>query len=76
MEVKALTTFVHGSLSMSRGQAKDVPDAIAGDLMKAGLVAEHKASPEPSNKMSPRPENKAAGKPENKAAKSQNKGRK
>lgn len=69
MEVKALTTFVHGSLSMVRGQTKDISDAIASDLMKAGLVTEHKASPEPSNKMSPGPENKAAAKSRNRGHK-------
>lgn len=69
MEVKALTTFVHGSLSMARGQTKDIADAIATDLAKAGLVIEHKASANPGNKMSPEPENKAAAKPQNKSRK-------
>lgn len=69
MEVKALTTFVHGSLSMARGQTKDIPGAIASDLVKVGLVVEHKASTKPDNKMSSEPENKAAAKPRNKGRK-------
>lgn len=77
MKVKSLTTFVHGSLSMERGQVMDIPDSVANDLAKAKLVVIHNASPELDNSVPPEPENKAEAEPENKApAKHQNKGRK
>lgn len=59
MEVKALMTFVHGSLLMARGEAREIPASVAAELSRAGLVAEVKAAPEPDNKAKPAAKNKA-----------------
>lgn len=57
MKIKALTTFVHGSLSLSRGEESQIPESSAQDLIKAGLIVEVKAR-EVENKAAPKPQNK------------------
>lgn len=39
MKIIALTSFVHGSLLLDRGQSAEVADSIANDLIKINLVA-------------------------------------
>lgn len=64
MNITALQNFVHGSLSMNRGDRADVPDAIANDLAGANLVMidGEKQAPAPENKMAPATKNKAKSK--------------
>lgn len=61
MQVKAKTSFVHGQYDLHRGQEADIPDGIASDLLKAGLVGEvgAKKAPEASNKRAPEPTNRS-----------------
>lgn len=41
MRVKALESFA-GAVSMAAGETKDIDDAIAQDLLRAGYVVEEK----------------------------------
>lgn len=61
MEVKALMTFMHGALTMARGEVREIPEAIAADLEKASLIVrvERKAAVTPKNKAAAKPKNKA-----------------
>lgn len=73
--VKALDSFVHHPFSVDKGQKITLPEGIAHDLSKAGLVdykrekaapRTEKAEPEAENKADTGYKNKAAAKPANK----------
>ena len=58
MKVTATTNFVHGPHVGKRNEEMDLPEAVAADLEKAGLV-KTKAAPAPENKMAREPANKS-----------------
>jgi hypothetical protein len=57
VEVTAKTPFVHGKLTMEKGETTTIPEQMAKDLRAAGLVSDGaidddaKAAPTPENKM-------------------------
>lgn len=64
IDVTAKTAFVHGYLSMTKGETAAIPEAMAKDLEAAGLVGIGAA--EATEKMAPQPENKMARQPRTK----------
>ena len=60
MKVTAKMKIVHGSHNLKRGESADLPEAVARDLLAAGIVSalEEKKAPEPSNKADKKPKNK------------------
>jgi hypothetical protein len=62
VRVTAKYAFVHDAHRPAKGDSINVSDAVADDLLKAGLIEPFKAekkAPEPENKKAPEPENKA-----------------
>lgn len=72
IEVKAATSFAHGSRSYNVGDQVEVTKGEADELEKAGLItlgeAPGEQEPEPAEKMADDVENKMADAPANKAS--------
>lgn len=74
VEIRALDSFVHGTLNMNKRETRAVPEAVAASLIAAGLAetvakqrpqrtpaaATAKNAPQAANKMAQAPANKAA----------------
>ena len=76
IEVTANDSFVHGQYMLDKGQKQEMPQGVADDLAKVGLVTlpEAKQAPAPMNKMAPDAANKAE--PESEPADKPAKGKK
>jgi hypothetical protein len=44
VKIKAKTSFAHGRFNLNRGHEAEMPEAVAKDLEKAGLVVVGKAA--------------------------------
>lgn len=67
VKIKAKTSFAHGRFNLNRGQEAEMPEAVAKDLEKAGLVEVGKAATKaPEDKKATDPSNKAAPPAKNK----------
>lgn len=61
VKIKAKTSFAHGRFNLNRGQEAEMPEAVAKDLEKAGLVEIGEATAKtPEGKKATEPSNKAA----------------
>jgi hypothetical protein len=65
MQVKAKTSFVHGSLALQQGESAEVDDHTAQELAAAGLV-DLAGEPDTAAKQAPVADNKMALEPDNK----------
>jgi hypothetical protein len=70
MQITAKTHFVHGALTLKKGDTADIPDQTAKELQAAGLVdfdgdsgLEAKQALTPKNKMALEPDNKTVHQP-------------
>lgn len=67
VKIKAKTSFAHGRFNLDRGQEAEMPEAVAKDLAKAGLVeVGESAAKAPEGKKATDPSNKAAQTAKNK----------
>jgi hypothetical protein len=66
VKIKAKTSFAHGRFNLDRGQEAEMPEAVAKDLEKAGLVEVGEAAKAPEGKKAAEPSNKAAPAAKNK----------